>query len=154
VDGSDLINSPCVNGKIFNSGYVFTGDVSMISSTTQYEIKGDSKKNKCREEVDKLFVNTTPYFDSLVPSVQNLNLIVSFRLAFTMLSIFFLIHFDLIKNFLFPKSLSNIYEAIDYTSKLLKRDFRKDYAAFNDATYNICSMTYTSVQTLNFTFTV
>jgi hypothetical protein len=54
---------------MFDSSFVFTNKVSMISPAAKYEIKGDSKKNKCRDEVEQLFVKkpcapgTDCYFD-------------------------------------------------------------------------------------------
>lgn len=43
------------------------------------------------------------------------------------------------------KALGNVFEAFDLTSKLFKKNYYNDMAAFDAATYDICSMDYTQV---------
>jgi hypothetical protein len=90
--GSELINSPCVNGKMFDSTFVFTNKVSMISPTTKYEIKGDSKKNKCREEIEQLFAKrpcvsgNDCYFDpAYLPHLQGIKFVVIYLYFFAII---------------------------------------------------------------------
>ena len=45
----------------------------------------------------------------------------------------------------FLKAHGNFFEAFDYTEKLLNIKIQNDMNIFNEATYNICSMTYTQV---------
>jgi len=43
------------------------------------------------------------------------------------------------------KALGNIFESIDQTERLFQRTIQHDMNAFNQTTYEICSMTYAQV---------
>lgn len=52
--GEDLLSQPCVNGIMFESERPFTLDKNLIDSKSTYTISGNSKKNKCRDEVKQM----------------------------------------------------------------------------------------------------
>lgn len=62
LNGQDILNTPCVNGILFDQTHEFTVDTNKIDSNHVYVINGNSKKNKCREEINKLIpIKPCPY---------------------------------------------------------------------------------------------
>lgn len=56
--GAELADLPCVNGMVFESDRPFTLDTLQLDSKKTYIISGNSKKNKCRDEVKQMFPST------------------------------------------------------------------------------------------------
>lgn len=50
----ELLDLPCVNGLMFDSDRPFTLDKNSLDSKSTYTISGNSKKNKCRDEVKQM----------------------------------------------------------------------------------------------------
>lgn len=129
MTGEEFLDNPCVNGVLFDSSHDFTVDKNLIDQAKTYTLKGDSKKNKCREEVNRLipqqpcpFGKDKCSFDGVyLPPVSK--------------SEFF--------------ALGNFFEAIDLTSKLLNVNLNNDMNAFNQSTYEICSKNYSQLKDLN-----
>lgn len=58
--GDELMDQPCVNGLLFDSGYEFTLERNRIKDSAVYTVSGNSKKNKCRDEVRAMTADMKP----------------------------------------------------------------------------------------------
>lgn len=121
----EILENPCVNGLIFDQNEDFTIDKNSVGLNQTYIINGNSKKNKCRDEVDRLIPQKACPYGSDQCSFNQV------YLPPVLESEFF--------------ALGNFFEAFDLTSKLLDVYLNNDMVAFNQSTYNICSMSYSKV---------
>ncbi|RNA17531.1 ectonucleoside triphosphate diphosphohydrolase 1 [Brachionus plicatilis] len=129
MTGEEILDNPCTNGLLFDSSHDFTVDKKKIDHDVTYTLKGDSKKNKCREEVNLLIPQKPCRYGDKKCSFNGVYLPPVSKSEFF--------------------ALGNFYEAIDLTSKLLDVDLNNDIKAFDEATYEICSMSYSKLKDLN-----
>lgn len=55
--GEDILDQPCLTGQLFDQSHDFTIDSQQIETDKVYTIKGNSKKNKCRDEIAQMMPN-------------------------------------------------------------------------------------------------
>lgn len=130
ITGDEILNNPCVNGLMFDQNQDFTIDKNRIQREQVFTINGNSKKNKCREEIDRLIPQPECPFGSNQCSFNGV-----YMPTISSESQFY--------------ALGNYFEAFDLTSKLLNVDLNNNLQAFNESTYLICSMSYTKLRKLN-----
>lgn len=125
MTGDEILDTPCVNGLMFDETHDFTIDKNKIQQPQTYTLNGNSKKNKCREEVNRLIPQKPCPYGSNQCSFNGVYLPPIAESQFF--------------------ALGNFFEAIDLTSKLLAVDLHNNMQAFNESTYTICSMSYSKV---------
>ncbi len=57
--GEDILEQPCLTGLLFDQSHDFTIDTKRIEADKVYIVKGNSKKNKCRDEIAQMIPNPT-----------------------------------------------------------------------------------------------
>jgi len=55
--GEDILDQPCLTGQLFDQSHDFTIDSQQIEVDKIYTVKGNSKKNKCRDEIAQMVPN-------------------------------------------------------------------------------------------------
>lgn len=129
MTGEEILDNPCVNGVLFDSNHDFSVDIKLIDQAATYTLKGNSKKNKCREEVNRLIPQQSCPYENEKCSFNGIYLPAVSKSEFF--------------------ALGNFFEAIDLTSKLLNVNLNNDMKAFNESTYEICSLSYSKLKNLN-----
>ena len=86
--GEDILEQPCLTGLLFDQSHDFTIDTKRINRDKVYIVKGNSKKNKCRDEIAQMMPNPScPFGENQCsfngvyqPSVYSTKFFVNFKM--------------------------------------------------------------------------